>query len=409
MEAKQETGGHDLAYLFGRFPSFDKTFCAREVLGLRRLDVRPLVFSIRDARDEEIRHYPASLYDETVYMPERAMLRRRTGRFSGSGLPAGARRLLREHKGRHDSARLFEAAFVGTRMARHAVSHVHAHFMGMAARTAWWIHRMFGYTFSVSAHANDLFCDTGFEVSHERVIEATSALIVESDYAKRWAERRYPQVRSKVFAVHNGLDVAEIAAHTGAAAERDEPPLIVCVGRMVEKKGYPVLLDACALLRERGVAFRCVVIGDGPLREAIGTQLEAQRLGDRVELLGAQSQQRILETLSRARAFVLACVEEQDGGQDNLPTAIAEAMAAGLPCVSTAVAGIPEMIVEGRTGFVVQPGAPEPLAAALGRLLESPSLARALGEAGRLRARQRFDQSATSRELWRVLEPHCRG
>jgi glycosyltransferase involved in cell wall biosynthesis len=405
---------HDLAYVFGRFPTYDKTFCAREVQGLRRMKVRPLVFSIRDVGQEPVRHYPDSLYEETVYLPERKSLRRRAQWFTNWRLPSTVRRVLRDRKVVRDAARMYEGAWIGAEMARRGVSHLHAHFMGMAARTAWWVHRMYGYSFSISAHANDLFCGSDPDVPHERLLESASALLVESDFARRWAQERYPTVRSKAFTVHNGLDVDDVAARSDsvrrqlADSARAEAPLIASVGRLVEKKGHSVLLEACAMLRDRQVRFHCQLVGDGPLRSQLQERLAALRLEGHVELLGPRSQQQIVDTLARARLFALACVEERDGGQDNLPTAIMEAMAAGLPCVSTRVAGVPELVVHDVTGHVVEPHDPGSLAAALERLLADPDLSRAMGAAGRARARERFDQATTSRALWSVLEPLCR-
>jgi glycosyltransferase involved in cell wall biosynthesis len=175
---------------------------------------------------------------------------------------------------------------------------------------------------------------------------------------------------------------------------------LVAVGRLVEKKGFHVLIEACRLLRARGVEFRCEIIGEGPLEAGLRTQI-----GDKpdVVLKGPRPQPEIRQALSRASVFVLPCVEEKSGGMDILPTVITEAMAASLPVVSTRLAGIPEMVVEGKTGWLVPPGDPVAVADAVQKLLVNPDKARAMGAAGRLHAEAIFADTVTIPQLSALL------
>jgi len=163
------------------------------------------------------------------------------------------------------------------------------------------------------------------------------------------------------------------------------------------------LIRACGLLAERGKSFRCEIVGDGPLENELRGQVERLNLQSRVALPGAKPQHEVRRHLAAASVFVLASMVDPDGGMDNLPTVIMEAMAAGLPVVSTAVGGIPEMVSENETGFLVQPGDPAALAGAIEKVIDDRSLAQRFGQAGYERAQKLFSIERNVRELCALL------
>jgi glycosyltransferase involved in cell wall biosynthesis len=158
------------------------------------------------------------------------------------------------------------------------------------------------------------------------------------------------------------------------------------------------------LLRDRRVAFRCEVIGEGPLHDSLAAQIDGARLSGHVQLCGAKPQRDIVERLAAADVFVLPCTTELGGGMDNLPTVIMEAMAAGLPVVATPVAGVPEMVQPGVTGELVPDSNPAALADAIATLLADPTRARAMGARGLVLAQERFAIAANVRALVGVLQ-----
>ena len=232
------------------------------------------------------------------------------------------------------------------------IDHVHAHFAGMAARTAFWINKFFSITFSFTAHANDIFSPRQFEIGLDKLVDRARVIVTETDYAARFLRERFSHRADRVHRIYNGLDLAEF----GRADFSSTPPLIIAVGRLIPKKGFGDLIRACALLAERGKSFRCEIIGEGPLENELRRQIDELRLQNNVELTGAKPQTQLRGRLAAANVFVLPSVIDPDGGMDNLPTVIMEAMATGLPVVSTNIGGIPEMIIENETGFLVQPG-----------------------------------------------------
>jgi len=179
--------------------------------------------------------------------------------------------------------------------------------------------------------------------------------------------------------------------------------MVVAVGRLIPKKGFADLIRACGLLAERGKSFQCEIIGDGPLQNEFGAQIKELNLQDRVALPGAKPQREVRQRLAAANIFVLPSVVDPEGGMDNLPTVIMEAMATGLPVVSTKIGGIPEMVVESETGFLVQPGDVVALADAIETSIGNLSLAQKLGRAGHERAEKLFSIEKNVRELCTLI------
>lgn len=394
---------HSFAYLFERFPSFVQTFVYREASEMVRQGMAPLLVSVRHPDDSD--DVAAKLGLDVFYLPEEKLLRGEVDAWRAARqLSWQAHRAIPQHRHEADAQRMFEAIWLEPVLRERGVTHVHAHFGGLAARTAWWLRRLFGFTYSFTGHANDIFCATEFPVSNAELAREARLIVTETDYARRWMEEHHRFTRGKVFRVFNGIDFEGFLP-------RQEPgkiPRILSVGRYVEKKGFDVLIDACALLRERGIVFRCEIIGGGPLEAALSAQRTSLALEEQVQLLGPRSQKEIREELAAAQLFVLACQPDREGGSDNLPTVIAEAMIAGVPVISTPLAGIPEMIADGVEGLLVPIRDPRKLADAIAELLENPARAQQLAARAQETAFAKFAVENTTRELKQLLVRHAR-
>ncbi len=389
---------HSFAYLFERFPSFVQTFVHREAAEMVRQGMEPLLVSIRQPDD------PAELSEEcergVLYLPAEKELRAEIDRRrEGGAVSRKVRKALPAHRGESDSQRMFEAAWLGPVLKRAGIRHVHAHFGGMAARTAWWLRRLYNVTYSYTGHANDIFCDTTFPVSNSDLAREALFLVTETDFARRWMEEKYPFVRGKVHRVFNGIAMDGFPARVSVGPI----PRILSVGRYVEKKGFRDLITACGLLRGQGLNFECLIVGGGPLETELQQQIESAGLAPWVKLLGPRPQSEVRQLLAGADVFALACVIEKGGGSDNLPTVIMEAMAGGVPVVSTRVAGVPEMISDGENGLLVEPGDGPSLAAAIGKLLQDRPLQDRFAVAGKATATAKFAIEQTTALLKRLL------
>jgi colanic acid/amylovoran biosynthesis glycosyltransferase len=389
------------AYLFERFPSFGQTFCYREVAELDRQDMAPPIFSIRNPRDEPPQDWDARIVERVQYLPEEQELLEDVRRASKKRkLNPEIVAALDEWERRTDFLRLYQAVYVGLRLREMGIDHVHAHFAGMAARTAFWINKFFSITFSFTAHANDIFTPRNFEIGLDKLVDAARAIVTETDYAAQFLRERFPHRADRVHRIYNGLDLGEF----DRAHFLSTQPLIVAVGRLIPKKGFSDLIRACSLLAERGKSFQCEIIGEGPLEDELRAEIERLGLQDRITLSGAKPQSQIRRCLSAANVFVLASVIDAKGGMDNLPTVIMEAMATGLPVISTNIGGIPEMVVEHKTGFLVQPSDVESMADAIQKIISEHSLAATFGQAGYHRARTLFSIDKNVRELYALLK-----
>jgi glycosyltransferase involved in cell wall biosynthesis len=297
-----------------------------------------------------------------------------------------------------DFLRLYQAAYIGTRLPPRV--HLHAHFAGMAARTAYWIWKFFEVPFSFTAHANDIFAPRPFAIGLNRLVETASAVVTESDYAANYLRERFPQSAAKIARVYNGLNLSDFAQADFAAPV----PLIISVGRLVEKKGFADLIAACRSLADANCKFRCEIIGEGPLRDALAGQIAQLNLDAQITLAGAQSQEEVRRRLAAATLFVLPCTTDSTGGSDNFPTVIAEAMASGLPVVSTGIAGIAEMVQNGITGRLVSPNDALALAEAMREFVSNVPRAHEFGNRGRQVAEKKFAIETSVKALRQIFE-----
>jgi colanic acid/amylovoran biosynthesis glycosyltransferase len=388
------------AYLFERFPSFGQTFCYREVAKLYQQGVAPPIFSIRNPKDEPAQDWDARIVRRVHYLPEeKELLEKVQWASKKRRLTPAITAALGEWGRRTDFLRLYQAVYIGLRLQDLGIHHVHAHFAGMAARTAFWIARFFPVTFSFTAHANDIFAPRNFEIGLDKLISAARVIVTETDYSEKFLRERFPEPVDRIHRIYNGLNLGEFG-HANFSAD---PPLIVAIGRLIAKKGFANLIRACALLVEHRRSLRCEIFGEGPLESQLRGQIEESGLKEFVQLPGAKPQHEIRKRLVRASVFVMPSVPEVGGGMDNLPTVIMEAMATGLPVVSTRIGGIPEMVVESETGFLVEPDDPMALADAIEKVINDRSLGERLGQAGYERAEKLFSIEKNVRELCTLL------
>jgi glycosyltransferase involved in cell wall biosynthesis len=411
---KEVSGPRHLAYVFERFPSFTQTFCVREVLELERQGLRPLLFSIRDTRQEEIRHFPAELFERVHFLPSKEELREQVRAWKDEHtLPRVAALVLRHWGDLPDKGRVYEAAWIAKKLAdlgADAPQHVHSHFAGVGARTCWWLRHFAGVTTSFTAHANDIFCKPEPQVpAFEALFRDAAAVVTVSDYTAQLLRQQYPAEAKRVHRVYNGLDLSRITEAREKAERSGAGGGILSVGRLIEKKGYADLIRACGLLRDRGREFRCRIVGEGPLETDLQALIAQLGLQDSVQLMGPLGMDEIIRLLvEQTQVFALACATEADGGKDNLPTVLMEAMAARLPCVSTRLAGVPEMVLHEKTGLLCEEGDPAAFAGLLERLLGDEALCEQMGRAGLQHAEAHFAQSKTSVALMEVLAGHGR-
>jgi glycosyltransferase involved in cell wall biosynthesis len=279
--------------------------------------------------------------------------------------------------------------------------HLHAPFASDAASIARLASRFSGVPYSFTARAKDIFHEDVEPEDLRRKLRDAAGVVTISDYHLNYLRQTYGPLAAKVQRIYNGLNLDEYPYLPPA----DRPPAILAVGRLVEKKGFSDLIDACALLERRRRDFNCRIVGAGKLEAKLAAQISRLDLQNCVQLVGPMSQSEVVKEMHNAAVLAAPCIIASDGDRDGLPNVIQEALALGLPVVATDVTGIPEVIRPDRTGLRVPQRDPQALAASIQQLLENPALRVRLAAEGRRLIEAEFDNRKTSqhrRTLYRA-------
>ena len=265
---------------------------------------------------------------------------------------------------------VYQAVVLARQVREKGIQHLHAHFATTATSVAKLAAYFAGVPFTFTAHAKDIYHESVSREEFRKKLQDASGAITVSDYNVAYLQQHYGPLANKVKRIYNGLDLEQFKSRVPSL----DSARIVAVGRLIEKKGFGDLIDACAILAGKGVFFSCQIIGCGELAEKLQTQIDAHNLNAHVQLLGPRPQQDVIRIIREAAMLVMPCVVGRDGNQDGLPTVLLEAMALGTPTVATDVTGIPEAVIHGRTGLIVQQNNPLNLSEAIALLLSDSEL-----------------------------------
>ena len=390
-----------VGYVVRRFPALSETFVLNEILEVEAQGTKVEVFSLLQPRDSRYHPGVAMLAGPIRYLPALADLGSllRYNRRAHARFGRRYRALLLQCLTRMRPAlvwRFLEAAYVAERAAASGVGHFHAHFASRTATVARLASRLTGTPYSFTAHAFDIYKKSiDRRVLAEKVRDAAFVVTV-SDVARRFLGGLAPEAAGRIERVYNGIDLDRFAPRRRAPGQ---PFTILSVARLQEKKGLGDLIEACARLRRRGFDFRCRIVGQGRLRPALKARIAELGLERHVKLLGVLNQDRIVQQYAEADLFVLPCVVGEDGNQDGLPVSIVEALASGVPVVATAVAGIPEAVVDGANGRIVPQRDPATLAEVIAGLIQDRQTLACLAAGARPHVVARFDKRRTAARL----------
>jgi glycosyltransferase involved in cell wall biosynthesis len=405
-----------IAYILKRYPRLTETFILNEIRAMERLGETLHIFSLLPP--EPPPHHPmVTEVRAQVHAPPagiaarlKFLLRAHAAILSAAPLrylrafAAAARWTIASRKPVSLWRQFARAGGVAYLCRAHSVRHVHAHFANAPTAVAHFVHLMTGIPFSFTAHAKDIYLSRPAVIRRHLGAAAFAATCTgyNAAHLRALAPRIPPD---KVRLIYHGIDL-DIFSGGRPATQPNPPaarPLILSVGRLVPKKGHEDLISACAALRDRGVGFECMIVGSGPLRDALSGAIEDYGLTDVVLLRGAMTHAQLIEHYRRADLFVLAPRIAEDGDRDGIPNVIAEAMAVGVPVIATDISGIPELVRDGQTGLLVPSRDPQAMAAAMQRLLTGPALADRLTREARRRLERDFNLWETTRELQALL------
>jgi glycosyltransferase involved in cell wall biosynthesis len=398
--AKHESSA-TVGYVLRKFPVLSETFILNEILSLEDRGVPIHIFALAPSRDPKFHEGVTRLCAPIVYVPgladHRSLLR--YVRAAADRHPRAFRRELLAvlARGRPKLLwRFLQAAYIAERAARVGIDRLHAHFANRSTTVARLASRISGIPYSFTAHAFDIYrTDVSPRILRRKIDDANFVITI-SESNQDLLENVADKQGDKVRLLHNGIDLSTFSP----AQAPDRPSFtILCVARLVEKKGLPYLIEACRHLRDRGLDFQCWIVGRGKLRPRLARMISDSRLEDRVHMRGAVRQGEVPDLYRSADVFVLPAIVASDGNREGLPVSIVEALACGLPVVSTPVSGIIEVVRHDDNGLLVPPRDPWELTEALQRLITNRPLFERLRDNARPSVMGRFDIRRTSRSL----------
>jgi glycosyltransferase involved in cell wall biosynthesis len=294
------------------------------------------------------------------------------------------------------------AALAGVHLAKRlqadGMNHIHAPWANGPATAAWVASHLTGIPFSFCGHAHDIYPPDG---ALQEKLAAASLVRTISHTNRRYLTDLLPAAASKIVHITYG---APLTAEPRKPRDLTPPYQLLALGRLVEKKGFPVLLAACRYLAEWGVDFRLTLAGDGPQRCHLTDLAQEYALGDKVNFLGHVPHNRVPELFRQADQFIMPCIVARHGDRDGLPNVILEALAFQVPVVATDVNGVGEAVIPGKTGWLVPQQEPHLLAQAMQEALSQPEEAQRRAKHGRELVRQEFDSTTNYGRLKTCLE-----
>ena len=386
-----------VAYIVSRFPKITETFVLYEMLAVEQqaveIDLYPLQREKTDVIHPEAHDFVARanfkpLLSWPIIKSHLHFLTRKPGAYLKTlwavlKANLGSRRYLM-------GAIVFFPKIVhfAYMMQARGVQHVHAHFASHPAMAAFVINGLLDIPYSFTGHGSDLNRDR--HMLCEKVEKADFVVPISNFFKEMIVDHCGEQYRSKVAVVHCGVDTQVFHPKSNHVLV-DNKLAIFCVGTLHEVKGQTYLIEACRLLKARGVDFSCHFLGDGPDWKALEQQAVAAGIDGQVTFHGRLKHQEIADLLQTADVLVTPSVPTSDGRREGIPVVLMEAMASGLPVIASDISGIPELVKHEKSGLLTPPGDSEAIADGLEHLYHHPELRQQYSVQGRDMVVNEFD------------------
>ncbi|MCT1446060.1 glycosyltransferase family 4 protein [Brevibacterium casei] len=398
------------AYVLKMYPRFSETFIVSEILAREAAGEDIVIFSLRPCTDARFHPELARVQAPVIHVPRPSSAHGFWQLWQEAAadpvLADGTAENLGDLVGLdHDDA---AQSLAVARLAReHGITHLHAHFASVATTVARAASLLTGIPYSFTTHAKDIFHDSVVTADLARKTADADHVVAISDFNRDYLRRRLgPVLAERIHVVRNGLELDRFPYRprrpAGGVAR------LLAVGRLVEKKGFTHLLPALALLRKSGRDVRLDLVGTGPLEAELHEQITELGLADIVTMHGALTQREVTAMIDDHTALVAPFVPGSDGNVDGLPTVLLEGMAAGIPCVAGSVTAVPEIVIDGRTGWLVDGTDPDAIASAVAEVIgltaHDPQSLRRITDAARDRVADLHDSRRQARALADLID-----
>ena len=415
----ESSANKQIGYLLRSYPRLSQTFILNEILALEQVGVAIQIFALTNPREKIVQMQVSQIQAPVHYLDESMEPQNPGHRFREHS--EVARRHLKGYlrslfyvathpkidQGYNASNRwecfllavhLVYLLRINERETGKKVDHMHAHFAHDPTLIAYLVYHMTGIPYSFTAHARDLY-QIHEDVLTDR-IQQSRAVITCCGANLEYLNQLAPSERSKFSLIYHGVNLEDFQTLANPdVSSTSENPIILSVGRLVEKKGFHDLLQALLIVKGTGQRFRCVIYGDGPLYQQLEGWIQEHDLADQVKLMGDITQQELISIYQTADLFALTPIQTEDGDRDGIPNVLLEAMAVGLPVITTAVAGIPELVEDNWNGRMFKQHDVQGISSGILELLRNPEQRRQFGEAGSKKVREQFDVAQAAKRL----------
>jgi len=415
-----ESGSNkQIGYLLRSYPRLSQTFILNEILALEKIGVSIQIFALTNPHEKVVQmqvdqvQAPVHYLDEDIQPRSLRNMLKENAQVASLHLMGYLRSLvyIAANSGIDEgyaasnrwecflqAVHLIYLLVLKERRTGKKIDHLHAHFAHDPALIAYLVHCMTGIPFSFTAHARDLY-QVPEKVLTDRIRQAR-AVITCCGSNLEYLNQIAPSQKSKFSLVYHGVNLKDFqpVSNPGTSSPPNGP-LILSVGRLVEKKGFQDLLEALFIVKKSGEDFWCTIYGAGPLAKQLEEWIEKHGMTGEVSLKGDRTQQELIPLYQNATLFILTPVQTDDGDRDGIPNVLVEAMAVGLPVITTAVAGIPELVEHNLNGLLYQPHDVGGISSGIIELLRTPEKRRQLGEAASKKVMEQFDVAQAAKRL----------
>lgn len=394
-------------------PALSETFVYEELLALERRGYTVVPFSMRRPAQPVPAQHALAQRVTHLYAggPVQVLLRGlaqlpRFGRRTGRALRWLASDLWECGPWRLSSYKLAYQFLAGSALARllqqRGCSHLHVHFAHTPTQIAMYASALSGVPFTIMAHANDIFEDG---ILLQKKAARAKRMLTISEFNRRYLQSLGIPAQ-QLAVVRCGVSFAPPnAAPSQLQTAPPAPFKMASLGRMVEKKGFDVLLHAVAILTQAGHSVALSLAGDGPLLAEMRQLAASLQLAEAVRFEGGLAHNQVAAWLQQQDVFVLACKQDRNGDMDGIPVVLMEAMSQGVPVVSTQLSGIPELILHNQTGLLAAPGNAADLARQIALLIQSPTQRQQLACQALNYVNQEFGQTTNIDRLIQHIAP----